>query len=94
MPNVSPPPSPKTPKTKKLPKRLMEKHLAKQANLVACNATAKNLFTQSEKVKMLEEEIGRLCQQLQDKEQVSVNIKSMVTSITLNIYIYIHRRKH
>ena len=44
----------------------MKKHLAKQANLVACNATAKNLFAQSDKVKMLEEEIRRLRQQLQE----------------------------
>ena len=47
----------------------MGNHLAKQANLVACNATTKNLFAQSDKVKMLEKEIGRLHQQLQDKEQ-------------------------
>lgn len=70
MPNVNPPPSPKTPETKRQPKRPMVKHSAKQANLVACNATAKNLFAQSDKIKMLEEEIGRLRQQLQEKEEV------------------------
>ena len=63
IPNVSPPPLPPAPKK-------MNKHSAKQANLVASNATAKALFAQSDVVKSLEEEIARLRKQIQAKEQV------------------------
>ena len=58
IPNVSPPPPPPPPKKKK------------QANLVASNATTKALFAQSDIVKSLEEEIARLCEEIQAKEQV------------------------
>ena len=60
---VSPLPLPPPPKK-------MNKHSAKQANLVASNATAKALFAQSDVVKSLEEEIARLRKQIQAKEQV------------------------
>ena len=60
MPNTSsPPPLPPSPK-----KKGINKHSAKQANLVACNATAKSLFAQSDKVKSLEEEVARLREQV------------------------------
>ena len=39
---------------------------------MACNAAAKNLFVQSHAVKKLKQEIARLHQELQDKEQVHV----------------------
>ena len=58
IPNVSPPPPPPPSKKKK------------QANLVASNATTKALFAQSDIVKSLEEEIARLCEEIQAKEQV------------------------
>ena len=52
------------------PPKKKNKHSAKQANLVASNATAKALFAQSDRVKNLEEEIARLREQIQAKEQV------------------------
>ena len=47
-----------------------QKHLAKQASLVACLQTAKQLFAESDQIKRLQDEIAKLQQQLQQKELV------------------------
>ena len=72
MSNVDPPPPLPPPKAKRQAKRPTEKHLTKQANLMACNAAAKNPFAQSDAVKKLEQEIARLRQELHE-EQVHIS---------------------
>ena len=51
-------------------RKVSEKHAAKHATMVACNSTAKNLFSQSEEIKRLHEKIQILQEQLQQEKSV------------------------
>ena len=75
IPNTSSPPPLPSPQPLSLPpkkKTVMKKHATKKANLLASHVAAKTMFAQCDKVKQLEEEITRLHEQLQAKEQVAI----------------------
>lgn len=57
-------------------KPVMKKHATHKANLLASHVAAKTMFAQYDKVKQLEEEITRLHEQLQTKEQVAIRYYS------------------
>ena len=66
-PHLYPSPLPLSPSLKK--KTVMKKPATKKANLLASHVAVKTMFAQCNKVKQLEEEIARLHEQLQTKEQ-------------------------
>ena len=60
LPRISPPISLSPPLQKKIPSRRKNKQTVKQAAIVASNATAKSLFTETDKMRRLQEEIMML----------------------------------
>ena len=70
LPRTTPPPLSPPPPPKKTPVGRVHKQTAKQASIVASNATAKSLFAETDQLRKLQEEVTMLRNQLDRKDQV------------------------
>ena len=55
---------------KKPKKTVSEKHIAKQATMVACNSTAKHLFSESDELRKLNHKIQELQRELKHQKEL------------------------
>ena len=69
LPGITPPPSPSPPPQKTAPPRGKSKQTTKQAAIVTSNATAKSLFTETDRIRKLQAEITTLQKQLESKNK-------------------------
>ena len=70
LPRTTPPPLSPPPPPKKTHVGRVHKQTAKQASIVASNATAKSLFAETDQLRKLQEEVTMLRNQLDRKDQV------------------------
>ena len=51
-------------------KKISEKHATKHATMIACNSTARNLFSESDEIRKLNEKIQHLQAELQHQREL------------------------